>query len=120
MKTPYSSFVLAAAALLATEASAQRVIGNGKPLRLRNGKPRRLRNLNEFVTDGFDSSMSISMIDPGVFPTECNTVVEGLTDHTACWSEEDPLVPEFTDECLADATCNCLTEYAIVVKNMSE
>ena len=53
MKTPYSSSVLAAA-LLAVDASAQRLIGDGKP--------RRLRNLDEFVTNGFDSSMSTSMI----------------------------------------------------------
>ena len=118
MKTLYSSSFLAAA-LLAVDASSQRVIGDNKPRRLRNGKPRRLRNLNEFVMDGFDSSMSISMIDP-VFPTECNNVVEGLTNRIACWSEDNPLVPVFTDECLADATCNCLTEYAIAVKNMSE
>ena len=119
MKTLYSSIALAAV-LLAVDASAQRIIGDNKPRRLRgDGKPRRLRNLNEFVTDGFDSSMSISMIDP-VFPTECNNVVEGLTNRIACWSEDNPLVPVFTDECLADATCNCLTEYAIAVKNMSE
>ena len=38
-------------------------------------------------------------------PTECNKVVDGLTSRTACWSEDNPLVPVLTDECLADATC---------------
>ena len=52
-------------------------------------------------------------------PTKCNKVVEGLTDRTACWSEEDPLVPVLTDDCLADVTCECLTEYAITVKDLS-
>ena len=244
MKTPYSSFVLAGA-LLAVEASAQRITP---------GKPRRLRNLNEFVTDGLDSSMSISMIEdiealdngigsgtpgggggsgsksgkatlapkptpdpsscadiidtfntkfsgkdcglvrtvgdgnvlllaresknaviqevcaaepscidvldglvddatrvggcnepasgqpsgalaqyeqtqPDVLaitkffckdPTECNKVVEGLTNRTACWSQEDPLVPVLTDDCLADVTCRCLQEYYFAVKDLSE